>query len=323
MKKTALILGASGQDGSYLSKFLLDKNYCIVCASRDADINNFSNHKALNLSGDIKYATVNINEFTSILKALLKYKPTEIYNLAAQSSVGLSFEKPIETVESIICGTINILEAIRLSNMNIKFYNAGSSEAYGDHGMKRITENSTMNPQSPYAIAKSAAIQLVKMYRSSYNIFACTGILFNHESVLRGKSFVTKKIITTAVKIKKGLESELSLGNIDIYRDWGWAPEYVEAMWLILQQESPEDFIIATGKTFSLKDFVKHTFEYLNLDYKKFLKTNNNLLRPNDIRINKADPSKSLKILGWKAKSDMHSVIQKLLDEEINEYIND
>jgi len=320
MVKTALIIGSSGQDGTYLTSLLCSKKYNVICASRDADSNNFLNHKNLQIEGSFLYVTLNINEMSSILKTLDKYKPDEIYNLAAQSSVGLSFEKPIETIESIICGTVNILEAIKFSNIKTKFYNAGSSEAFGDHGSKKINELTKLKPISPYGISKASAIDFVKMYRNSYSIFACTGILFNHESNLRGKKFVTRKIIETAVKIKKGLENNLILGNIDIYRDWGWAPEYVEAMWLMLQQEAPEDFIIATGKTNSLEDFVRYAFECLNLDYKTYLKTEHNLYRPQDIKINIADPSKAFNKLGWRAKSDMYLVVEKLIDIELNKY---
>jgi len=320
MNKKALIIGSSGQDGTFLTALLCSKNYTVICASRDADSNNFTNHEKLQIKGTLEYVTLNINEMSSVLKVLDKYKPDEIYNLAAQSSVGLSFEKPMETIESIICGTVNILEAIKFSKINTRFYNAGSSEAFGNHGATNINEQTKLQPLSPYGISKASAIEFVKMYRNSYSIFACTGFLFNHESDLRGKNFVTKKIIRTAVKIKKGLEKNLTLGNIDIYRDWGWAPEYVEAMWLMLQQDCPEDFIIATGKTYSLKDFVRYTFEYLNLDYKTHLKTESNLFRPQDIKVNNADPSKALKKLGWKAETDMYLLIQKLVDTELNKY---
>lgn len=320
MKKTALIIGASGQDGSFLTSFLSKKKYDVICASRDADSNNFLNHKELKIKGNIVYVTLNINEMSTILRVLDKYKPDEIYNLAAQSSVGLSFEKPIETVQSIICGTLNILEAIKFYKIKTKFYNAGSSEAFGNHDTIPINELTKLKPISPYGISKASAFDFVKMYRNSYSIFACTGILFNHESNLRGTKFVTKKIIETAVKIKKGLEENLILGNLDIHRDWGWAPEYVEAMWLMLQQDSPDDFIIATGKTHSLEDFVRCAFDYLNLDYKTYLKTEKKFYRPQDIRVNLADPSKAAKILGWKAENDMYSVVKKLIDIELNKY---
>jgi GDPmannose 4,6-dehydratase len=322
MNKTALIIGASGQDGSFLTSFLSKKKYNVICASRDADSNNFLNHKILKINGKVKYVTLNINEFSTILKVLEKFKPDEIYNLAAQSSVGLSFEKPIETVESIICGTLNILEAIKFSKIKTKFYNAGSSESFGNHDLDPINELTKRNPISPYGISKSSAYDFVDMYRKSYSMFCCTGILFNHESQLRGPKFVTKKIIETAVKIKKGIENTLTLGNIDIHRDWGWAPEYVEAMWLMLQQNSPEDFIIATGKTNSLENFVCHAFQCLNLDYKKYIRTEQKFFRPLDIKYNLADPAKAAKLIGWKAKSDMYSVVEKLIDIELEKYQN-
>jgi GDPmannose 4,6-dehydratase len=320
MNKTALIIGASGQDGSFLTLFLLKKGYNVICSSRDADSNLFINHKILGIEGNVIYVTLNINEMSNILNVIDKYKPDEIYNLAAQSSVGLSFEKPIETVQSIICGTLNILEAIKFSKLKTKFYSAGSSEAFGNHDKIPINEKTIKLPISPYGISKASAYDFVQMYRNSYSIFACTGVLFNHESYLRGPKFVTKKIIESAVKISKGFEETLSLGNLDIHRDWGWAPEYVEAMWLMLQIDTPQDFIIATGKTHSLEDFVSHAFKYLDLDHKKHILTDKSFFRPLDIKINLADPTKANQILGWKAKVNFYSLIEKLVDKELKKF---
>jgi len=317
--KTALILGASGQDGSYLTSFLALKEYRVICASRDADSNRFVNHTKLRIKGNVIYETININEIPTILRVIDKYKPEEIYNLAAQSSVGLSFEKPKETVESIVFGTLNILEAIRYSKQNTRFYNAGSSEAFGNQDAP-INELTNQEPVSPYGVSKAAAFDLVKNYRSAYSIFACTGILFNHESPLRGPNFVTSKIIKTAVGIKKGLHENLVMGNLDISRDWGWAPEYVEAMWLMLQQDTPDDYIVATGQTHSLEEFTRYTFECLNLDFFKYVTSEGSLFRPQDVRFNSADPTKAEKTLGWKAQCNMYSVIDKLLDLELKKY---
>ena len=320
MSRTALIIGASGQDGSFLTAFLLKKNYNVVCTSRSTKTSGYPNHIILGIEGNVEYVTLNPNDTFKVIEILNRYKPDEIYNLAAQSSVGLSFKKPIETFESIVFGTINILEGIKSLNLKTKLFNAGSCEAYGNHGKFPIREETTRKPVSPYGISKSSVQDFIELYRNSYSIFACTGILFNHESHLRGGNFVTRKIIETAVKIKKGFEKNLTLGNLDIHRDWGWAPEYVEAMWLMLQLESPEDFIIATGKTHSLKDFVNNAFSILGLDYREYTKTNNDFYRPQDIIMTVANPSKSFNIIGWKAKVDFNSLIDKLVDNELKKY---
>jgi GDPmannose 4,6-dehydratase len=230
----------------------------------------------------------------------------------------LSFEQPVETLESISIGTLNILESIRFSNADIKFYNAGSSECFGDTKDNAADENTLFQPRSPYAVAKSTAFWLVSSYRESYNINASTGILFNHESPLRPDRFVTKKIISTACKIVKDKSLKLKLGNLDITRDWGWAPEYVEAIWLMLQTEFPEDYVIATGESNSLKDFIKTTFEYLGLNYQDHVISDDNLFRPSDLKIGRANPTKAETKLGWKAKSKMKDVIEKMIEFELS-----
>ena len=230
----------------------------------------------------------------------------------------MSFEQPVETLESISIGTLNILESIRFSNSDIKFYNAGSSECFGDIKDNAADENTLFQPRSPYAVAKSTAFWLVSNYRESYNINASTGILFNHESPLRPDRFVTKKIISTACKIVNDKSIKLKLGNLDITRDWGWAPEYVEAIWLMLQTEMPEDYVIATGESNSLKDFIKTTFEYLSLNYEDHVISDNNLFRPSDLKIGRANPLKAETKLGWKAKSKMKDVIEKMIEFELN-----
>ena len=239
--KTALICGVSGQDGAYLAKLLLGKGYKVYGGSRDAQMSSFRNLSRLGIRKDVDLLSININDFRSVLQTLLRTKPDEVYNLAGQSSVGLSFEQPVETLESISVGTLNLLEAIRFSNLPIKFYNAGSSECFGDTGSLAANEMTPFRPRSPYGVAKAAAFWQVANYREAYTIQASTGILFNHESPLRPERFVTQKIVATACRIADSSGEVLTLGNIDIARDWGWAPDYVEAMWLMLQQEQPDD----------------------------------------------------------------------------------
>ena len=251
--KKALICGVSGQDGAYLSKLLLEKGYEVYGGSRDASTNLFTNIHKLGLHDQVHMVSINISDFRSTLQTIIRIQPDEIYNLSGQSSVGLSFDQPVETFESIAIGTLNLLEAIRFSNLAIKFYNSGSSECFGESAGHPADENTPFKPRSPYAIAKATAHWQVANYREAYHLYACTGILFNHESPLRLNRFVTKKIVTAACSIYKGSKETLQLGNIDIQRDWGWAPEYVKAMWLMMQQEKPDDFVIATGHTSTLK----------------------------------------------------------------------
>ena len=316
--KKALVCGVSGQDGAYIARLLLEKGYEVYGGSRDSQMSTFKNLTSLGIKNEINLLSVNLNDFRSTLQSIIKIKPDEIYNLSGQSSVGLSYEQPVETLESISIGTLNILESIRFSNANIKFYNAGSSECFGDTKDIAADENTLFQPRSPYAVAKSTAFWLVSSYRDSYNIKASTGILFNHESPLRPDRFVTKKIISTACKIVKDKSLKLKLGNLDITRDWGWAPEYVEAIWLMLQNEFPEDYVIATGESNSLKDFIKTTFEYLGLNYQDYVISDDNLFRPSDLKIGRANPIKAETKLGWKAKNKMKDVIEKMIEFELS-----
>jgi len=315
--KKALICGVSGQDGTYLSKLLLEKGYQVYGGSRDAQSSNFENLKNLNIFEEIELVSISVNDFRSVLQVIMKIKPDEIYNLAGQSSVALSFEQPVETMESISLGTLNLLEAIRFSGLNIKFYSAGSSECFGN-ATEAVDENTQFRPRSPYGVAKATAFWEVANYREAYNLFACTGILFNHESPLRKERFVTKKIIATACRIAKGSNEKLILGNINIHRDWGWAPEYINAMWLMLQQEKPDDFIIATGATMSLKEFVTTTFEHLNLRMEDHVRFDEDLLRPTDIEKGYANVTKAKEILNWEAKIKTNELVKLMVDSEIN-----
>src|SRR5215475_3475623 len=246
--KKALVTGISGQDGAYLARLLLEKGYQVWGTSRDAQISSFRNLERLSIRKDVQLASVALNDFRSVIQVLFKVEPDEIYNLAGQSSVSLSFEQPMETQESIYLGTLNLLEAIRFTGKGIKLYNASSSECFGDLGDVAATEETAFRPRSPYAVAKSAAFWQVANYREAYGIHACSGILFNHESPLRPERFVTQKIIAAVRRIAGGDRSPLRLGDLSVRRDWGWAPEFVQAMHGMLQRERAEDFVIATGE---------------------------------------------------------------------------
>lgn len=322
MKKKALIIGISGQDGSYLANFLLNKNYEVHGTSRDSDLSTFHGLKKLGIYDKVKLYSMSLIDFRSVMQTILQIMPDEIYNLAGQSSVGLSFLQPVETLESISIGTLNILEVLRFHKLPVRFYNASSSECFGDTKGKSANEETPFMPRSPYAVAKATAYWLVANYRDAYNLFACSGILFNHESPLRPNRFVTKKIIETACKIAKGKKEKLVLGKVSIKRDWGWAPEFVEAMYLILQFNKPDDFVIATGKNLSLEEFVDKSFRYFNLDYKDYTSYDNSLFRPSDISESLGDPSKAAKILKWKAKYLVDDVIKMMIEEQLKELEN-
>ncbi len=312
--KTALIWGISGQDGAYLAKLLLEKGYEVYGASRDAQISPVSNLIRLGIKDQVKLESVALNDFRNVLQVLVKVKPDEVYNLAGQSSVGLSFQDPIETLESISVGSLNLLEAIRFVGRPIKLYNAGSSECFGEAGVLPANESTSFHPRSPYAVAKAAAFWDTANYREAYNLFVCSGILFNHESPLRPERFVTQKIVAGACRIAAGKQDNLRLGNLSIQRDWGWAPEYVEAMWLMLQQDSPDDFVIATGHTFSLEQFAEHAFSAVGLDWRKYVVSDPAMLRPTDIMVGKGDPSKAKRKLGWEAKLVMPDVVRLMVE---------
>lgn len=316
--KTALICGVSGQDGSYLAQLLLEKGYTVYGGSRDAQMANFRNLIRLDIHKNIHLVSINIQDFRSVLQTILRVKPDEIYNLAGQSSVGLSFEQPVETLESISVGTLNLLEAIRFSELSIKFYNAGSSECFGDTGSWAADEMTPFRPRSPYGVAKAAAFWQVSNYREAYQLHASTGILFNHESPLRPERFVTQKIVQGACRIADGSKELLTLGNIGIARDWGWAPDYVQAMWLMLQNEQANDYVIATGQTSKLSDFIRIVFDTLGLDWEKYVRTDSSFFRPTDIAEGYADPSKAHKLLGWQATHKMEEVAKLMVKSYSN-----
>lgn len=311
--KKALICGISGQDGSYLAKLLIEKGYAVYGTSRDVQSATFSNLVHLGIKDRVRLESMALNDFRSVLQVLMKIKPDEVYNLAGQSSVGLSFEQPVESLESISLGALYLLEAIRIINSAVKLYNAGSSECFGETENVPADEYTAFRPRSPYAVAKAAAFWETANYREAYNLFACSGILFNHESPFRSERFVTQKIVAGACRIAAGKQDQLHLGNLSIQRDWGWAPEYVEAMWLMLQQEQPDDFVIATGHTYSLEQFADQAFAVVGLDWTKYVVSDVAMLRPTDIMVGKADPSKAFEKLGWQAKLVMPDVVRSMV----------
>ena len=313
--KKAIIFGVTGQDGSYLAELLLKKGYDVWGISRDASKSKLINLKKLGIDKKINLVSVLNDDFQKLSNLISELLPDEIYYLAGQSSVGLSFLEPKETISSNVLGILNVLEVCRLISKKIRIYYAGSSECFGDTDGIAATEETNFHPQSPYAVSKTSAFWLVDNYRNAYDMFICYGILFNHESTFRSQRFVTQKIISTALRISKGSQEKLELGRLDISRDWGWAQEYVEAMWRMLQQGSAEDFIIATGETNSLEQFVGESFNQLGLDWKNHVVINQELIRPSEIIISKANPSKALKKLGWKANYKMVDVVKMLLKD--------
>jgi GDPmannose 4,6-dehydratase len=317
--RKALICGISGQDGAFLARTLLEKGYEVWGTSRDAQAATFSNLLYLGVLDQVKTISMAANDFRSVLQAISHSMPDEIYNLGGQSSVGLSFEQPAETLESIATGTLNLLEVIRFLDRPVRFYNAGSSECFGDLSGHAADERTYFQPCSPYAVAKSTAHWLVANYRTAYGLFACSGILFNHESPLRPPRFVTRKIIQAAVEISKGSKQKLILGDMGIQRDWGWSPEYVDAMWRMLQTDKPEDFVIATGESNSLEDFVAAAFSEVGLDWRQHVVQDPKLYRPSEIRYNCGNAKKARHILGWEAHMKMRDVVREMIRHELQQ----
>jgi GDPmannose 4,6-dehydratase len=314
---TALITGVTGQDGAYLAQLLLGKGYRVIGTSRDAEMTGFSNLKRLGIRDQVQTQSMALNDFRSVIQAIKRWEPTEIYNLAGQSSVALSFEQPVETLDSIASGTINLLEAVRMMNPAIRLYNASSSECFGNTGGTAADEETPFRPRSPYAVAKAAAFWATANYRDAYQLYTCSGILFNHESPLRPERFVTQKIIAAACRIGQGSPEKLTLGLLDVERDWGWAPEYVEAMHLMLQQPVASDYVIATGHTTSLKDFLATAFAYFQLNWQDHVEFDARFARPSDIPRGAANPAKAATQLGWQAKNRMEDVVRLMIESRL------
>lgn len=315
MNRTALIIGVSGQDGALLAKLLAEKGYQVHGTSRDALMADFGNLRRVGVRDDVILHSAVTTDFRSVLQVLSKIGPDEVYLLAGQSSVGLSFEQPVETLESIALGTLNLLEAIRFLGLPTRLYNAGSGECFGELAGP-ASEDTAFRPRSPYAVAKASAHWTVANYREAYGLFACTGVLFNHESPLRPSRFVTRKVVSAACRIAAGSKERLKLGNLDIDRDWGWAPEYVKAMWLMLQQPTAEDFVIATGRANSLRQFVEYTFAELGLAWQAHVDIDDSLRRPTDIAHSVGSPAKAADVLDWRASHGLRDVIGFMIAAE-------
>jgi GDPmannose 4,6-dehydratase len=313
----ALIYGISGQDGAYLAKYLLDIGYEVWGASRDVASGRFERLESVGVLSHVHLISASIGDFRSVLNSLVVAKPDEIYNLAGQSSVSFSFEQPVETMESVSTGTLNLLEAIRYAGKESKLYNAASSECFGEVGPGGATEETPFRPRSPYAAAKSAAFWMVSNYREAYGLFACNGILFNHESPLRSRRFVTRKVISAVARIVRGSSERLELGNIGIVRDWGWAPEYIQAMWMLMQHSKADDFVIATGESHSLQELVEYAFQIAGLNWEEYVDYDQSLLRPTDILMSHADPAKAASILHWSAQVKMNEVVNRMFKYEL------
>jgi GDPmannose 4,6-dehydratase len=334
MKKIALITGGAGQDGSYLAQFLLKKKYKVVVADRRNSRSNNWRHEHLGIVNKLIYEDFDLADFDSIFRLFKKYKFDEVYNLASQSFVKYSFETPISTANVTGLGALRILEVIRILQINTRFYQASSSEMIGNTSSKIQNEKAFFNPRSPYAVAKVFAHHITKNYRDAYGIFACSGILFNHESPLRGEEFVTRKISKTLCQIKFNKKLVLELGNLNSQRDWGFAGDYVEGMWKMLQQKNPRDYVLATGQTYSVKDFINISCKYLDLKIqwigkgnnetaidvrngKTIIKINPIFFRPTEVNFLKGDYSEARKRLKWRPKILFKDLVKLMIREDL------
>jgi GDPmannose 4,6-dehydratase len=318
--KNALITGITGQDGAYLAQLLLNKGYKVFGTYRRLSTPNFWRLQYLGIFDRINLISADLVDSSSIMSAINISQPDEVYHLAAQSFVGASFDQPVGAGQITGIGVTRVLESIKEINRNIKFYQASSSELYGKGNSHPQDEHTPFHPSSPYAAAKLYGYWLTTIYREGYNIFACNGILFNHESPLRGIEFVTRKISNAAAKISLGLEKKLRLGNLEAKRDWGYAPEYVESMWLILQHETPDDYVISTGETHSVTEFAQKAFEVVGLDWQKYVEVDDRFLRPLDVDYLHGDCSKAKRQLGWEPKVKFDKLVEIMVQEDLNRW---
>lgn len=322
MKKTALITGITGQDGSYLAEFLLGKGYEVHGVIRRSS--SFNTQRIDHIYTDPHLAGTqlflhygDLIDGIGIREILTRVKPDEVYNLGAQSHVRVSFDQPVYTVQADAVGTVRLLEAIRDTGLGTKFYQASSSEMYGKVVETPQTEKTPFYPRSPYACAKVYSFWQTVNYREAYNLFACNGILFNHESPRRGETFVTRKITRAATRIKEGLQKKLYLGNLDAKRDWGYAADFVEAMWLMLQQEKPDDYVIATGQSHSIREFLDIAFSKVGLNWKEYVETDPRYFRPSEVDLLQGDSSKAQKKLGWKPKVTFDKLVDMMIESDL------
>jgi len=315
MTATAIITGITGQDGAYLTALLLQKNYRVVGLVRSSSHANIKGLEHLHIKDKVEIIECDLTDLSQVMSIASEYQPSEIYNLAAQSSVSLSFKQPIGTITFNIISVLNLLETIRMVAPTCKFYQASSSEVFGDATLP-IRETSYIQPISPYSISKASAHWITKNYRDSYGLFSCSGFLFNHESYLRNESFFVKKVILQAIKIKKGFAETLEVGNIDIKRDFGWAPKYVEAMYLMLQQETAADYLICSNRSISLRSVIEYIFMYLDVSIDR-LRINKKLFRPTDILDIYGDNTKAREELGWQYDISFYDVLTILIEEEL------
>jgi GDPmannose 4,6-dehydratase len=338
--KRALITGITGQDGAYLSRLLLDEGYKVYGAFRRTSDLHLNRLKYLGIDEKIEYLPLELLEFTNLYKAISKIQPDEIYNLGAQSFVALSFEEPIFTADVTGLGPLRILEAIRSINPKIKFYQASSSEMFGKAQTIPQDEKTPFYPRSPYAVAKLSAHWTTVNYRESYGLFACSGILFNHESPLRGLEFVTRKISNGLARMQKGLQEKLTLGNLNAKRDWGYAPEYVEAIWLMLQQPSPDDYVVATGETHTIREFVENAFRAVGIEIvwhgsevnekgidrktgKALVEVSPEFFRPAEVDILVGNPRKAEERLNWKSKTKFQDLVRIMVETDLKQVGNE
>lgn len=314
--KRALITGITGQDGSYLAEFLLDKGYDVIGMVRRSSTINFE--RIEHIQDRLTLVSGDLMDQVSIIDIIKTHRPSEVYNLAAQSYVQTSWVQPVFTGEVTALGVIRVLDAIRLVDPDIRFYQASTSEMFGKVHESPQSETTHFYPRSPYGVAKVYGHWITVNYRESYNLYACSGICFNHESPRRGHEFVSRKIARGAARIKQHLDKELRLGNIDSQRDWGFAPDYVRGMWMILQQSQPEDFVLATGKTHSVRQFVEHAFDYLGLNYKEYLVQDPAFMRPAEVDYLVGHPAKAKQKLGWETQTTFEELVHIMVDAEIH-----
>jgi GDPmannose 4,6-dehydratase len=314
--KTAIVTGVTGQDGAYLSRLLLDKGYRVIGLKRRTSLLSTDRIDDVYDDDNLKLEYYSLHDPTTLYHLLEKYDPAEFYNLAAQSHVRVSFDVPVETVDTIAMGTLRILEALRYFGRDIKFYQASSSEMFGDNPAYPQSEKTDLKPASPYACAKVFAHNICRNYRASYDMHISSGILFNHESPLRGETFVTRKITLAAARIKLGLQKKLCLGNLDAKRDWGFAGDYVEAMWLMLQQDTPDDYVIATGETHTVKEFLERVFDHADLSVADHVEIDPRLFRPHEVPVLLGDADKAKNVLGWESKVTFDGLTKMMYDAD-------